>query len=143
MVKVISFIFGLFLLLLGLYSILPMIGVDIPYLEVVDPVYLSVGIIIIGILILVIPPAKYAAGRSAKYYESTFFRYIKRWIFGILLILVGLGNDLVYSWFSDLFETIVVSIGLGTLVGGVILLALGLVYLLSASHKIRTTEASM
>ena len=140
MVKVITFIFGLLLLLLGAYSIFPMIGISVPYLETVDPVYLSAFIMIIGILILVIPSAKKSA---TEYYESRFFRYIKRWIFGILLILVGLGNDLVYFWFSGLFESIVTSIGLGTLIGGVILVALGMVYFLSAFKKIRLAEASM
>ena len=71
-------------------------------------------------------------------YQRRGFALIRRWVFGIILVLMGLLGVLSDVFDTAFFETYVGALTAGTVVGGIVLILIGLVYFVAAFSRTRS-----
>jgi len=120
MKKWISFILGVILLLLGLNSLIGFFN---------EPSYTFIIVGLIGVIILLTP--SFGEGHT----DITGFYYVvKRWVFGAFLILSAFGGLI------PLVKNIIGIISYETKIGGIIILIIGLLYIITIFKRNEETD---
>jgi hypothetical protein len=123
-----SIVYGIILILLGVEALLT---------DFISNEVLSSLVFIIGVAVLLTPieprPANLGGARG---HPKAGYQWLRRWVFGPVLVLMGVG------YFIDIIESWLAPILVDTLIGGVILLAMGLIYELASFKKTRMVQIS-
>ena len=139
--RVWSFIYGGVLLVLSIASFFPeTVGFFLPN-ALLPWLILGMGVLILFTRLDAGPTARDCMGRAVAANRSG-FRWIRRFVFGTVLVLMGVFD----IWFSIAsvpgLEDVFSQFAAGTTGSGIVLLLFSVVYFLSAFHKTRNVVVS-
>lgn len=110
------------------------IALDIMFFHFIPSGFLDVIVMALGILILLIPTRREISPYG--YPTRIKFQWLRKWIFGAALVILGLSSDRFIVGFGDKLGFFT----LNSLVGQLILLLIGIIYLLAAFGRTRRMQ---
>jgi len=129
MVRGTNIVFGIILVLLGIEAL----WADFISNEVLSGLVFLMGVAILWTKIS-LSPTGFGGHVGAPGHPKEGYQFLRRWIFGAILVIMGLGYfyDPTGDWLSPIL--------VDTLIGGLILIVFGVIYWLAASKRARNIQ---
>ena len=114
-------------------GILIFLALDAMIFNLIPGTFLSILVVIMGVLILFTPLASRRASGLYRNVPAPKYQWLRRWVFGAYLVLSGIMSVVgLYSDFPFMANTSIYTIG-----GQLILIGIGLIYFLTSFKKTR------